>query len=45
MDKKLGLKIKFNGNPVTNAGFDKDHYIKWIFQERILNPYLFQMKK
>ncbi len=27
MDKKLGLKIKFNGNPVTNAGFDKDDYV------------------
>jgi hypothetical protein len=27
MDKKLGLKIKVNGNPVTNAGFDKDDYV------------------
>ncbi|WP_223582978.1 hypothetical protein [Sphingobacterium sp. GVS05A] len=27
MDKKLGLKIKVNGNPVTNAGLDKDDYV------------------
>ncbi len=27
MDKKLGLEIKVNGNPVTNAGFDKDDYV------------------
>lgn len=27
MDKKLGLKINFNGNPVTNAGLDKDDYV------------------
>lgn len=27
MDKKLSLKIKVNGNPVTNAGLDKDDYV------------------
>ncbi|MGE8426705.1 MAG: hypothetical protein ACN6O7_02470 [Sphingobacterium sp.] len=27
MDKKLGLKIKVNGNLVTNAGLDKDDYV------------------
>jgi len=26
MDKKLGLKIKVNGNLVTNAGLDTDDY-------------------
>lgn len=27
MEKKLGIKVKVNGNPVTNAGFDKDDYV------------------
>lgn len=27
MDKKLGLKIKVNGNLVTNAGLDTDDYV------------------
>lgn len=27
MDKKLGIKVKVNGNPVTDARFDKDDYV------------------
>lgn len=27
MDKKLGLKIEVNGNPITNAGLDADDYV------------------